>query len=426
MDDHQLIPDVASTKLLANLDLRALTLAQFTALVGTFAIYFASMALVEQVTKSSAQVGLMIFSSTLPGFLFGVIAGPIVDKQDKAMVIKWGCALRVPIGILFALLMMISLPNADLIWVVYIANFLISALAQFQVAAEYSVIPRYVGRDQLMAANSLFNLSSLLSQGVGMVVVAPALLKLGGAGLVGWFSAALYLLSWVFVIRLPKTGVEGQEHSSVKRTVQTSMRTLWSELHEGWRFIVRDRSVTMAVIQLTLVSTTTLMLGTIAPGFANRILHTDVANAVVAAVPIGLGFLSGMWVVSGPHGARLSRETWSVLGLTLFGAGLAGVTVFSLLDGRGLIWMGLMAIAAGFGFAVTIIPARTLLQERPPVRMRGRIISTQLVLGNAASTLPMPIAGGLADLLGIRKVMALIAAVVLLVAGVSAYSHHKG
>ncbi|MGB9594502.1 MAG: hypothetical protein ACPL7R_10250, partial [Anaerolineae bacterium] len=90
---------------MANACVRGLCLSQFTALVGNFALYFASMALVEEITHSSTQVGLMIFSSTLPGFIFGLIAGPYVDRHDRIAVIKWGCILRVPIGVGFALAM---------------------------------------------------------------------------------------------------------------------------------------------------------------------------------------------------------------------------------------------------------------------------------------------------------------------------------
>jgi MFS family permease len=417
MDDHRLIPEVSTSRLLANKNLRALTIAQFTALVGTYAIYFASMALVEKVTQSSTQVGLMIFSSTLPGFFFGLISGPVVDKRDRATVIKWGCAFRVPIGIFFAFAILV-LPQQHWIWVVYVVNFLISALGQFVVSAESSIIPRYVGSNQLMAANSLFNLSSLVAQGVGIVVFAPALLRVGGAGAVGAFSAGLYLLAAVVVLGLPRAAMEAAAES-VTRTVRAVLRGLWLDLREGWAFIVRDRSVSLATLQLTLASSAILMIGTIAPGFVTRILKVNFSDAALAIVPIGIGFVAGLWLVSGPQGGKLARETWSIIGLGLFGAGLGAVTALSFFNGNEWLGLGLLMIVAGFGFALTIIPARTVLQERPPVRMRGRVISTQLVLGSAASTVPLPLAGGLADLAGIRTVLGLIAAIVLATAGVS-------
>jgi ABC-type dipeptide/oligopeptide/nickel transport system permease component len=58
--------------------------AQFVALTATYAIYFASMALVEEKTHSSAQMGLMIFSSTLPGFLFALLALVVLGVGSPA------------------------------------------------------------------------------------------------------------------------------------------------------------------------------------------------------------------------------------------------------------------------------------------------------------------------------------------------------
>ena len=61
------------------------------------------------------------------------------------------------------------------------------------------------------------------------------------------------------------------------------------------------------------------------------------------------------------------------------------------------------------------------MQERPERSMRGRVISTQLVLSNAASTLPMPLAGGLADLWGLQQVLLAIAGAILFMAALSIY-----
>ena len=62
----------------------------------------------------------------------------------------------------------------------------------------------------------------------------------------------------------------------------------------------------------------------------------------------------------------------------------------------------------GLALALVIIPARTVLQERPPAAMRGRVIAAQLALGNAAAVIPLLIGGTLADSLGIQPVMGLL------------------
>ena len=65
------------------------------------------------------------------------------------------------------------------------------------------------------------------------------------------------------------------------------------------------------------------------------------------------------------------------------------------------------------GFALVIVPPRTVVQEHSSDEMRGWVISTQLFLSNATSTLPLPLTGGLADLLGFRRVFAFLALIVL-------------
>lgn len=406
----------APRRLLANSCVRGLCLSQFTALVGNFALYFASMALVEEITHSSTQVGLMIFSSTLPGFIFGLIAGPYVDRHDRIAVIKWGCILRVPIGIAFALAMYFAPHTRPLLWVIYVCNFLLSALAQFVISAEASSIPRYVTAEQLMGANSLFNLSSVVSQGIGVILIAPILLKLGGAWLVGIVSTVLYILSWAAIAGLPRSS---SEFDPTKSTVKNGFLSTLADLKQGWAYIASDRFVWLAVIQMVLAATAVLAVSTLAPGFANRILGKHVADVAYAALPAGLGFVSGLMFISSRHGLRMSRQAWSALGLTLFGTGLLGFSLLTMLKGLHVFSLSLAVIVAGFGFALTMIPARTILQERPAPYMRGRVISTQIVLANAASTLPMPAAGGLADLWGIQQVLLTIAAIILGTAGLS-------
>jgi hypothetical protein len=65
-------------------------------------------------------------------------------------------------------------------------------------------------------------------------------------------------------------------------------------------------------------------------------------------------------------------------------------------------------LGVGIALAMVIIPARVILQERPPAAMRGRVIAAQLALANAAAIIPLLIGGSLADHLGIQPVMGLL------------------
>ena len=72
-----------------------------------------------------------------------------------------------------------------------------------------------------------------------------------------------------------------------------------------------------------------------------------------------------------------------------------------------------MVIAAVMGLALSmvIISSQTILQEQTPVATRGRIFAVQIMLGNLASILPLVFVGELADLLGVSRVLIVLAVV---------------
>ena len=400
--------------MLKNEDFRRLCAASFTSLTATYAIYFASMALVEEITRSSAQMGLMIFSSTLPGLLFGLLAGVVVDRYERVRVMMAANVLRVLVALAFTAAIHFF-PHIYLLLTIYLTNFCVSALAQFLISAEGATVPRLVGEEKLMAANSFFNVVSLAAQGAGLVVLAPLLLKISGAEAVSLVGAVLYLAALVAIAPLPR------ENTTRKLRQGQRLAEVWAELKEGWRFILNDRPVAWATLQLTLASMLTLLLSTLAPGFVARVLGLEVADAVYMAVPVGVGFGLGIALV-GRRGGLLSKERWISLGFIALGLGLAAFPFLRRASGPFLLLLAVVGFAIGLGLALITIPAKTVLQERPPAGMRGRVISTQLVLGNAASTLPMPLGGGLADLIGIRKVIFILAFVTL---GAAAASVHR-
>jgi len=403
-----------SPSVLKNKDLRRLCAAQFTSLTATYAIYFASMALVEEITHSSAQMGLMIFSSTLPGLLFGLLAGVVVDRYERVRVMMAANALRVLVALAFAAAIHFF-PHIYLLLTIYLTNFCVSALAQFLISAEGATVPRLVGEGKLMAANSFFNVVSLAAQGAGLVVLTPLLLKISGAEAVGLVGAILYLAALAAIAPLPR------ENMSRRLKQGRRLAEVWAELRAGWRYISNDRSIAWATLQLTLTSMLTLLLSTLAPGFVARVLGLEVANAVYMALPVGVGFGLGLALV-GQRGGFLSKERWISLGFIALGLGLAILPFLSSARGPSLLLLTTVGFGMGLGLALVTIPAKTILQERPPAGMRGRVISTQLVLGNAASTLPMPLGGGLADLIGIRKMMLILACITLWAAAASV--HH--
>jgi len=411
--------DSRTLSIAKNAPLRRLSVAQFVALVATYAICFASMALVEEKTHSSAQMGLMIFSSTLPGFLFGMLAGVMVDRHDRRHVLVIGNLLRLLVAAGFAAgtRWLDSVPL--LLVTVYACNFLLSAIAQFTTSAEGSLIPHTVPQERLLAANSIFQVATLGAQGVGMVLMAPPLLRLGGAPAAGVAAIPLFALAaWMCARLSTRLGKGNEQHPP------QTLASLWGDLHAGWRFVAGDASVRQAIGCLVLASALSLVLTTLIPGLAARAWGVPVEYVAYLAVPGGFGFGLGVWLV-GRRGHLLKKEAWISTGLLTLGGGLALLPALRVLRGPYVPLFLLVSAGVGAGFALVIVPARTVVQQRSPDEMRGRVISTQMFLSNVASTLPLPLTGGLADALGFQRVFALLALAVLGV-GAASVRHARG
>jgi MFS family permease len=154
-----------------------------------------------------------------------------------------------------------------------------------------------------------------------------------------------------------------------------------------------------------------LILAALIPGLASRGLGIGAENVPFMLLPGGLGFVLGLVVVNRWED-RLGRLAW--IGGGLVGMGL-GIGLLAAASGMppllGLILASFVII--GLGLAMALIPARTVLQERPPAEVRGRVISAQLALGNAAAVLPLLLGGNLADQIGIQPVLILLALLAL-------------
>jgi len=268
------------------------------------------------------------------------------------------------------------------------------------------------------------------------VVRRPTLGSGQGYALTGHHEILLPLLAAALVSALPASEPGGRSRAPLEGV--SILRGIAKELHDGWQLLRSDSVISLSLLHLTLMSTLMLIMGMLAPGYVSRVLDLGVEDAVYIFAPAGFGMLIGI-ILLPRLAVRLSKERLVDAGLILLALSLVGLA----LSGRGghyLTALGfgsigygslmdlatvvaLVMIAAlfmGFAFAMVNVPAQTIVQERAPVDMRGRIFAAQLVFGSVASLLPLLFLGGLADLLGIGVVILLVAACVL---SVGVYTH---
>ena len=389
--------------LLKNRPFRRLWAAQFCAVAAVYGLSLAGVVLVEERTHSSAQTGLVILSSILPAFLGSLVAGAAVDRWGRVRVLMASHLTRSLVALAFWAGTRLLHPGFALP-MVYAVNVAAALFSQFATPAEMALLPDWVGRARLVPANTLFQLGTLVAEGLGVVRMGPRVIKLAGAPAVGLGGALLCLLALILVATLPR------DRSSAAQTGEgwAGWAALGSDLQAGWRTIAQDHQLRLVVLQATLAAALLLVLVSLGPGLVSRHLGMEVEDAALLLLPGGVGFLLGSFLVNRWE-AWLNRQGWIAVGLIV--AGLNIGLLAALAGGAG--WVRLLlslvpVLGVGLAMALVIIPARTVLQERPSAAVRGRVIAAQLALGNAAAVVPLLMGGALADSLGIRPVLGLL------------------
>jgi DHA3 family macrolide efflux protein-like MFS transporter len=406
--------------LLRNGPLLRLLSAQFSSLAVVYGLALAGVLLVEQRTQSSAQTGLAVLSAILPAFLGSLVSGAVVDRWGRVRVLLVSHLGRALAALAFWLGAR-HLPLEGALVVVYSVNAITALFSQFAMTAELALLPDLAGRKQLIAANTLYQFSLLLAEGVGIILLPILVIKLGGVPAVGLLGVPLCLLALLLVATLPRS----LDAAGTEAGGWSGWSALGADLQSGWRTIARDRLLRLVVLQATFAAALLLVLVSLGPGMAARHLGLAVEDSTLLALPGGLGFALGAFFVNRWQ-ARASRQAWISAGLVLVAVSIAllALSLSSAGWSRMFIFQ-IMVMGVGLALSLIIIPARAVLEEHPPAEMRGRVIAAQLALGNLVALVPLVLGGALADRLGFQPVMAFLS-LLALVAGVTGLRGWRG
>jgi hypothetical protein len=148
-------------------------------------------------------------------------------------------------------------------------------------------------------------------------------------------------------------------------------------------------------------------------------------------LPAGIGLVLGS--VATPQVARRLRYTWTIaLGIALLAASatllvIGRATAPLIFGGQWwtawpyIIWMLVLTFLIGIGLDFVNVPAQTIVQERSPDWIKGRVLAVQYLLLYGATVVYVPIIGGLADYLGLSAALLIVAATIAIAGGLTIY-----
>jgi predicted MFS family arabinose efflux permease len=192
---------------------RALFIGQAISGFGDWMVTVALMALVLRVSGSSTAVGGVLLLRLLPAAAAAPFAARGVRGWDRRRTMQAADLVRAGI--------VVAIPLVAALWWVYVCAFLLEAAGIVFLPARDSLIPDLVERDQLSLANSAILVSSYGSIPFGAAAFgAVAALSPGGGWLGGhpfvlvfFLDAVTFVVSFLFVSRLPKSSEEASRPS---------------------------------------------------------------------------------------------------------------------------------------------------------------------------------------------------------------------
>ena len=396
--------------ILRNADFRNLWLSQLISQTFLNVLIFSQLLRVYELTRSNIAVAILVLTIGIPNLFFGALAGVLVDRWDKKVVMFFAQFIRV-----FAIIAFI-ISSESVAWI-YTLMFIISCVTQFWAPAEVSTIPQIIKGPKLLTANSVFTLTFFTTVIIGNILAGPILANLGAHNTYYVISAA-FLLATAFVIRLPGPSLKELIYSWTTQLNKSDFerlfnRQLLNEIRQEFRvgidFIKNNKKIARAIFFLGASQTLIASLSAIAPGFADKIIGIKTTDtSLLVMLPAALGMVLGALVV-GQFFIKANRQLLIGTGILVCAFSLLIFSQVSLIAKYILISKVILSfvilLGLGVGNAFLDIPANTILQENTTEKIRSRIYGVLTAFVGAASVLPIILAGVLSDIVGVDRVV---------------------
>ena len=360
-------------------DLGLLAGAAGVSALGDFMAIFPLILHLEQRTGSAFAVSALILALWGPVVLTAGLAGAIVDRFENRRIL-------IAVSLLQAAAVAAMLAGLDSLWTLLPLMVLLGCGVAVSQPAEFALVPAAAGPDiDAGKANGLMETARGIGFAAGPVVGGA----LGAAGLL-WLALALNALSFVIV-----AGAAALLRA--RRRPQRSEPTgSPARARDGFVFLAhrRDLSITLggAVAALLLFS----MSATAEPFFV-----TD----VLGAGSLAYGLLLTSWTLGMAVGSAglahrvigMQLAAGALVAVIFQGLGIAGGAVSSVL------WVVLIGFSlGGVAHGVKNVLLRTLIHERAPEALRGRVFAAYNGARNGAELGALVLGGVAVGALGAR------------------------
>lgn len=386
---------------LAHADFRNLWAAQVTSQLADKFLMYTLLLYVYTLSKLALLPSLLMIAYTLPSVFLSAPAGVYADRHDKRPLMLYCNLIRAALILIIPI--SAHIPGmAEQVWLPIVVTLLFSAAGQVFAPAEAASIPSLVAREQITSATSLFITTVIVTLVVG-VPAATLVSAFFGTEVPFYVATGLFVMAayWIWKVR---TNLRAEQTSGAPSP------HIIRELREGIAILAGSTALRLGMAELTLSLVIVFTLFALGPAYMTTVLQRSPDDIYIVLLPATLGMIAtaGFLGQKGRHTsrARLLVGAVGTAGGTLLGIGL-GPTLLRAVQLESLFVPMVVLLAVVFGCALgcLLIPGFTVLQERTTVETRGRIFGGIFTVINASVALPLLLAGGLADIFHVDRVL---------------------
>ncbi len=382
-------------------DFSKLWLGQLISNFGDNFFYMGLMAMIlYTLNLEAAYLGLLMVMMAIPTLFFGPIAGSYVDRWNRKHVMVVSDILR---GFI-----VLSLVFYHELWYIYASIFLLATVSRFFYPAQSAIIPDIVEEDVLMSANSLSQTTYMLS-----AILGPAL----GASLIGFlgvdsvflFDGISFFISAVFIFSMRFDGIVEKKDNP---------QGVWKETWGGIKFAEKHPVIGKVILYVFVLMLFFGGFGPLYMIFIRDVLKMGLFQLGVLEGLQGVGSLVAS-IVIGIVGSAFSKKSMVV------GANLTISSMVILLVLFPYPWIAFQVLSFfGVGMVFFNTPLTTILQEKSPDEIRGRVFGAFGAIMQVAALISMGVESVMADYIGVSMVM-LSVGIMSLIFGILFFSSRK-
>ncbi|MFB1294092.1 MFS transporter [Mycobacterium sp. pW049] len=261
--------------------------------------------------------------------------------------------------------------------------------------AMQSIVPNLIRDGELATAMALNSIPMTVGRIIGPATGAYLAAHIGPATAFA-VSAVLHLVFALFLVAVrfpaPPDRLPGTDY----------------RVRVAVRYVLQDRPLLLALLAVTTVGIVSDPSITLAPSMADALGGGPSMVGTLSAV-FGVGAAVGMGALALLRGRIASAFVSSI--------GMAALTSGSVVLAVGMqSWVAFTGFAlAGLGFGIAMTGLSTVVQERAPAELRGRIMALWLVGFLGSRPIAAAVLGGTADLVNVYAAFGVAAALSLIV-----------